>query len=78
MFSPHAFSALKGRKLHLGVCGSVAAYKAVELMRMLQKLGVSVSVRRSRLALERVATARITCAQSRGLMSASTTITSLV
>ena len=44
MFSPHAFSALKGRKLHLGVCGSVAAYKAVELMRMLQKLGVSVSV----------------------------------
>ena len=40
----YPFSALQGRKLHLGVCGSVAAYKAVELMRALQKLGVSVSV----------------------------------
>ncbi|MDR2487930.1 MAG: bifunctional phosphopantothenoylcysteine decarboxylase/phosphopantothenate--cysteine ligase CoaBC [Desulfovibrio sp.] len=38
------FSALQGRKLHLGVCGSVAAYKAVELMRALQKCGVAVSV----------------------------------
>ena len=38
------FSALRGRKLHLGVCGSVAAYKAAEVMRHLQKLGVSVSV----------------------------------
>ena len=44
MFTLHPFSALQGRKLHLGVCGSVAAYKAVELMRALQKLGVSVSV----------------------------------
>jgi phosphopantothenoylcysteine decarboxylase/phosphopantothenate--cysteine ligase len=39
-----SFPALAGRKLHLGVCGSVAAYKAVELMRGLQKAGVSVSV----------------------------------
>lgn len=39
-----AFSALAGRRLHLGVCGSVAAYKSVELMRMLQKRGVGVSV----------------------------------
>ena len=40
----HSFSALQGRRLHLGVCGSVAAYKAIELMRELQKLGVAVSV----------------------------------
>ena len=39
-----SFSALRGRKLHLGVCGSVAAYKAAEVMRHLQKLGVAVSV----------------------------------
>lgn len=44
MFALHPFSALQGRKLHLGVCGSVAAYKAVELMRALQKRGVGVSV----------------------------------
>lgn len=41
---PGSFSALKGRRLHLGVCGSVAAYKAVEIMRALQKAGVAVSV----------------------------------
>jgi phosphopantothenoylcysteine decarboxylase/phosphopantothenate--cysteine ligase len=38
------FPALSGRKLHLGVCGSVAAYKAVEIMRALQKADVQVSV----------------------------------
>lgn len=38
------FDALKGRRAHLGVCGSIAAYKAVELMRMLQRLGVHCSV----------------------------------
>ena len=38
------FAALSGRKLHLGVFGSVAAYKAVEIMRTLQKAGVQVSV----------------------------------
>lgn len=41
---PGYCEALKGRRLHLGVCGSIAAYKAVELMRMLQKLGVHCSV----------------------------------
>lgn len=40
----YPFSALQGRKLHLGVCGSIAAYKALELMRCLQKAGVAVSV----------------------------------
>jgi phosphopantothenoylcysteine decarboxylase/phosphopantothenate--cysteine ligase, prokaryotic len=38
------YSALRGRRLHLGVCGSVAAYKSVSLMRLLQKAGVSVNV----------------------------------
>ncbi|MDL2316258.1 bifunctional phosphopantothenoylcysteine decarboxylase/phosphopantothenate--cysteine ligase CoaBC [Desulfovibrio sp. OttesenSCG-928-A18] len=41
---PYPFAALKSRRLHLGVCGSVAAYKAIELMRGLQKLEVQVSV----------------------------------
>lgn len=37
-------SAFKSRRLHLGVCGSIAAYKAVEIMRLLQKAGIEVSV----------------------------------
>lgn len=39
-----AIPPLKSRRLHLGVCGSVAAYKALDIMRLLQKAGVSVSV----------------------------------
>lgn len=38
------FSFLNGKRLHLGVCGSVAAYKSVEILRSLQKLGLSVGV----------------------------------
>ena len=38
------FSALAGRRLHLVVCGSIAAYKAVELMRMAMKAGLWVGV----------------------------------
>ncbi len=38
------FSALAGRRLHLVVCGSIAAYKAVELMRMAMKSGLGVGV----------------------------------
>jgi phosphopantothenoylcysteine decarboxylase/phosphopantothenate--cysteine ligase len=38
------FSAFQGRCLHLGVSGSVAAYKAVELMRLWQRGGIEVSV----------------------------------
>ncbi len=41
---PTIFPALKGKKIHLGVCGSVAAYKAIELMRALQQSGLEVSV----------------------------------
>lgn len=40
----YSFPALAGRRLHLGVCGSIAAYKSIELMRLLQKRKVSVSV----------------------------------
>jgi phosphopantothenoylcysteine decarboxylase/phosphopantothenate--cysteine ligase len=36
--------ALRGRRLHLGVCGSAAAYKAVDVMRLLQQRGVQVAV----------------------------------
>ncbi|QOQ97984.1 bifunctional phosphopantothenoylcysteine decarboxylase/phosphopantothenate--cysteine ligase CoaBC [Helicobacter winghamensis] len=35
---------LKGKKIALGVCGSVAIYKSLELIRILQKLGASVRV----------------------------------
>lgn len=38
------FSVLQGKRLHLGVCGSIAAYKSIEIMRSLQKLGIQVSV----------------------------------
>ncbi|WP_028587530.1 bifunctional phosphopantothenoylcysteine decarboxylase/phosphopantothenate--cysteine ligase CoaBC [Desulfocurvus vexinensis] len=40
---PHlAFTGYLGRRLHLGVCGSVAAYKALELLRMLTATGLGV------------------------------------
>lgn len=35
---------LKGKKIALGVCGSVAIYKSLELIRILQKLGANVRV----------------------------------
>lgn len=35
---------LSGKKLVLGVCGGIAAYKSVELLRLLQKAGASVKV----------------------------------
>lgn len=38
-----AFRRFSGKRLHLGVCGSVAAYKAVELMRRWQEVGIHVS-----------------------------------
>ena len=38
------FAAFKGRKLHLGVCGSIAAYKALDLLRAWRDLGITVSV----------------------------------
>ena len=35
---------LKGKKILLGVTGSIAAYKACELLRLLQKEGAEVRV----------------------------------
>ena len=37
------FSHFAGRRVHLGVCGSVAAYKAIELARLFQKADMFVS-----------------------------------
>ena len=37
-------TALKGKKILLGVCGSIAAYKAIVLLRALQKQGSEVKV----------------------------------
>lgn len=34
---------IRGKRLHLGVSGSIAAYKALELLRLWQKVGLSVS-----------------------------------
>ncbi|NJB67977.1 phosphopantothenoylcysteine decarboxylase/phosphopantothenate--cysteine ligase [Desulfobaculum xiamenense] len=40
---PHlAFSGLRGRRVHVGVCGSVAAFKTLELIRDLGRCGVHV------------------------------------
>ena len=44
MNTPLDISILNGKRVHLGVCGSIAAYKAVELMRLLQKTRANVSV----------------------------------
>ena len=38
-----AFSGVGGTRLHLGVCGSVAAYRALDLVRQWQDAGLSVS-----------------------------------
>ncbi len=37
------FNYYKNKKLHLGVCGSIAAYKVVDLMRRFQDCGIIVS-----------------------------------
>ncbi len=36
------FKTFAGRRVHLGACGSIAVYKALELTRLLQKTGVSL------------------------------------
>ncbi|MDY0211487.1 MAG: bifunctional phosphopantothenoylcysteine decarboxylase/phosphopantothenate--cysteine ligase CoaBC [Desulfuromonadaceae bacterium] len=43
---------LKGKQIVLGVCGGIAAYKAVELLRLLTKSGATVSVVMTRNACE--------------------------
>ena len=45
MITPHLnFSCFLGRRVHLGVCGSVAAYKSLELLRQLRQCQVAVGV----------------------------------
>lgn len=41
---PYAFSHYKGKRVHLGVCGSVAAFRAPDLLRWWLKSGLSASV----------------------------------
>ena len=43
MQSHLAFTGFLGKRLHMGVCGSIAAYKALELLRMVLKSGAHVS-----------------------------------
>ncbi|MDY0220209.1 MAG: bifunctional phosphopantothenoylcysteine decarboxylase/phosphopantothenate--cysteine ligase CoaBC [Desulfobacterium sp.] len=43
---------LKGKNVILGVCGGIAAYKAVELLRLFKKAGADVRVVMTRAALE--------------------------
>lgn len=43
---------LKGKNVILGVCGGIAAYKAVELLRLFKKAGANVRVVMTRSALE--------------------------
>ncbi|SDK46064.1 phosphopantothenoylcysteine decarboxylase / phosphopantothenate--cysteine ligase [Maridesulfovibrio ferrireducens] len=37
------FDCFLGKRIHLGVCGSVAAYKSLDLLRMYRKAGIEVS-----------------------------------
>ncbi|MFN6963064.1 MAG: bifunctional phosphopantothenoylcysteine decarboxylase/phosphopantothenate--cysteine ligase CoaBC [Pyrinomonadaceae bacterium] len=43
---------MTGKRVGLGVCGGIAAYKAIEVMRLLQKAGCVVSVAMTRHATE--------------------------
>ncbi|WP_027720594.1 bifunctional phosphopantothenoylcysteine decarboxylase/phosphopantothenate--cysteine ligase CoaBC [Maridesulfovibrio zosterae] len=38
------FDCFLGKRIHLGVCGSIAAYKSLDLLRMYRKAGIEVSV----------------------------------
>lgn len=49
------FNGYLGKRAHLGVCGSVAAYKAIELARGLQECNVAVSATLTRAATRFVA-----------------------
>ena len=41
---PYQFAMCRHKRLHLGVCGSVAAYKALDLVRMWRRMGMFVGV----------------------------------
>lgn len=44
------FRAFTGKRLHLGVCGSVAAFRTAELVRRWQEVGLGVGVTLTRAA----------------------------
>lgn len=44
MLTHLAFKGYLGRRMHLGVCGSIAAYKALDLVRMFRDTGADVGV----------------------------------
>jgi len=52
MFSPEPQPASQPRNIALGVCGGIAAYKAVEVLRGLQKAGCAVRVAMTKRACE--------------------------
>jgi len=52
MFSPEPQPASQPRNIALGVCGGIAAYKAVEVLRGLQKAGCTVRVAMTKRACE--------------------------
>lgn len=55
MDKPWAFSALSGRRLHLGVCGSISAYRLLDVVRWWQNTGVQVAATLTPAAREFVA-----------------------
>ena len=42
--NPNLPPLLKDKKIALGVCGSIAFYKSIEILRNLQKLGAKVRI----------------------------------
>ena len=52
MSSPELQASLSVRNVALGVCGGIAAYKAVEVLRGLQKAGCNVRVAMTKRACE--------------------------
>lgn len=42
--NPNLPPLLKDKKIALGVCGSIAIYKSIEILRNLQKLGAKVRI----------------------------------
>lgn len=55
------FTLFKGKRIHLGVTGSIAAYKALELMRAWQKSGITVGVTLTESALQFVTPTAFGC-----------------
>ncbi len=57
---------LAGKRILLGVTGGIAAYKAVELLRLLKKAGAQVDVAMTEAALRFVGRPRLRCCRKSG------------